>query len=178
MRWWIWVLLGIAALGILAKIGLSVMPASLTIPDDDDLEALSRMITSENGADKRIVRIAVAWAAKNEAARRGISVAQLVMPTGVPGDQGSPGHGYASTARAASAEDEGIAYDVLSGKEADPTGGAIQFDAPRTQRVLHNRNPSKYKTPEEVAANRIREGKELVTIPGIDPDYMRWWRYV
>lgn len=177
MRWWIWVLIGIAALGILAKIGLSVMPASLTIPDDDDVDALSRMITSENGADKPIVRIAVAWAAKNEAARRGISVAQLVMPTGVPGAQGTPGHGYASTSKPASAEDERIAYDVLSGKEPDPTDGAIQFDAPRTQRVLHARDPVKYKTPEQVAENRIKEGKELVTIPGIDPDYMRWWRY-
>lgn len=148
-------------------------PDMLVVPDGDDVEALGRMINSENPRDVRIVQVGIAWTAKNEAARRHISVASLLMPNGLPGPQSGR---YASTVNPSSQSSRAIAFDVLSGKEEDPTGGAIQFDAPHTQDLLYAQGRYS-KDAAAVAASRMAEGKEVVYLPGVDPNYMRWWRY-
>ena len=145
----------------------------LTIPDEDDVEALGRMIASENPRDPRIIQVAIAWTARNEAARLHKSVASLVMPGGVPGPQVGR---YASTVNAATDATRGVAFDVLSGKEPDPTGGAIQFDAPKTQDILYAQGKVRLSAT-GVAAARKAEGKVPVYLAGVDPNYMRWWRY-
>jgi hypothetical protein len=154
--------------------------AELTVPDEDDVEALGRMIASENPRDSYLVQSAIAWTAVNEAARRHMPVSELVMPNGLPGPQAGR---YCSTANPSTSGTRDVAFDVLSGKTADPTDGAVQFDAPRTQDALYRQwvtagSPGKAKkTADDIAAIRMGEGKELVTLPGVDPGYMRWWRY-
>lgn len=173
---WIWVLIALAATGLIAAIFFS-KPMELVIPDSDDVEALARMIASENPRDSVLIQTAIAWTAVNEAKRRRKSVADLLMPGGIPSGQNTGGR-YASTRNPSTPATTAVAYDVLSGRSSDPTGGAIQFDSPKAQRAALARNVSGYsKSPEQVAASRIAEGKELVTLPGVDPDYMRWWRY-
>lgn len=173
---WIWVLVGLAATGLIIAIWFS-KPMELIIPEEDDVEAMARMIASENPNDSVLIQSAIAWAAKNEAERRGKTVADLLMPNGIPSGQNTGGR-YASTRNPSTYATRQVAYDVLSGATPDPTGGAIQFDSPRAQRAALARNVSGYsKTPEQVAASRMSEGKELVTLPGVNPDYMRWWRY-
>lgn len=167
--------MGVIGLGLIIGIKMTPsIPNMLTIPDDDDVEALGRMIASENPRDPIIVQRAIAWTARNYAALKGKTVANLLMPGGVPGPQAGR---YASTVNPATDETRSVAFDVLSGKVSDPTGGAIQFDAPNTQDALHARDPVKYKTADAIAASRESEGKEVVYLPGVDPNYMRWWRY-
>jgi hypothetical protein len=145
----------------------------LTIPSDDDIEALGRMIASENPRDNLAIQQAIAWTAKNEAARRGISVASLVMPNGIPGPQAGR---YAATGNPATAATRSVAFDVLSGKVPDPTGGAIQFDAPETQDWLYAHGKVKSNAA-MVAANRQKDGKEVsLTLAGRTSS-MRFWRY-
>ena len=158
-------------------------PRELVIPDDADVEALGRMLASENpetttrrqspSSDPRTIQIGDAWAAKNMAARVGKSVANLLMPGGIPGGQAGR---YASTANPSTDATRSIAYDVLSGLVPDPTGGAVQFDAPRTQDALFAQGRVRLDAA-GVAASRESEGKEVVYLPGVDPNYMRWWRY-
>jgi hypothetical protein len=164
-------------MGLLLKIFMSngQPMGELVIPDEDDVEALGRMIASENNTsrDTLLIKQAIAWAAVNMARRDGKSVASLVMPGGVPGHQAGR---YASTANPSTTETRSIAFDILSGKVPDPTKGAIQFDAPRTQDALYAQGKVRLDS-EGVAANRESEGKEAVYLPGVDPRYMRWWRY-
>jgi hypothetical protein len=173
--------MGVAATGLLWVIffrGPSV-PVSLTIPDEDDVEALGRMIASENPRDSVLIQQAIAWTAVNYSARLGKSVASVVMPGGIPGPQKGR---YASTANPSTDATRAVAFDVLSGAVPDPTGGAIQFDAPATQDALYRRwedNPSGKapKTAAQVAASRLADGKIMVTVPGVSSSYMRWWKY-
>jgi len=144
-----------------------------TIPDDDDVEAMARMIASENPRDPAIIQQAIGWTARNYAALKGKTVANLLMPGGIPGQQAGR---YASTADPATDATRSVAFDVLSGKVSDPTGGAIQFDAPNTQDKLYAAGKVRLDAA-GVAASRESEGKEVVYLPGVDPNYMRWWRY-
>ncbi len=168
-------MLGFAALGLVARVAMTdvIEPDMQTIPDEDDVEALGRMIASENPRDPLIVQRAIAWTAVNESRRVGKSVANLVMPGGVPGPQRGR---YASTANAATSDTREVAFDVLSGKVPDPTGGAIQFDAPSTQDALYARGDAQYDAA-GIEARRRADGKVPVYVPGVDPRHMRWWRY-
>jgi len=155
-------------------------PGELALSAGVPLEvySLARMIASEHGSDGPEIKTAVGFAAWNEARRRGTTITKLMTAS-----KKSPGHfgaqhmgRYASTARDPRAIDLAIAGKILGGALSDPTGGANQFDAPKTQRILHKRDPSKFPTPEKVAANRIAGGQEMVSIPGVDADYLRFWR--
>ena len=168
MKWWMWAILAVSLYALLRVIRGAFTPAS-----EQDIEALGRRSVSENGRDPEIVQVAVAWTAKNEAKRRKLLVAKLLMPNGLPGPQAGR---YASTARAATDTSREIARKVLKGVIADPTNGAIQFDAPGTQDILYKQGKVT-KTAAQVAASRMADGKELVTVSGVDPRYMRWWRY-
>lgn len=145
-----------------------------------DVEALARMIASENPNDGELIQTAVAWVAKNEAKRLKRSVTQLLVPDGAAyGPQGQGGRWYASTRNEATEATRAIARNVLSGATVDPTNGATNFDSPRSQRAGIRKGLPGYKsTPEEIAQRRMNAGQEMVTLPGVDPDYMRFWRYV
>lgn len=177
MKWGVWgiIIAAIVTAILITRRFLAPPRKSIEDIDPNDLEALARMIASENPNDSTTVRTAIAWSAVNEANRRGKSVFDLLAPDGNFGPQSGR---YASTRNAARSQDYEITTDVLTGAVNDPTGGAVQFDSPRGQRAALARNVSGYsKTPEQVAAQRISEGKVEVNLPGVDPEHMRWWRY-
>jgi len=146
--------------------------------DDDDVEALGRMINSEaRASDSRDIKVALAWTCRNSATRLGISVAERVMPGMVPSAQNTGGR-FVSTRNPATDESRNIARDVMAGAVADPTMGSVQFDSPQGQRAALARNVSRYtQSPEEIAASRRADGKTEFHLPGVSPDYLRFWRY-
>jgi hypothetical protein len=156
-------------------------PAALAHTHPQDVEALGRMITSEEGGSPQFRKEAVAWATINTASRRGVSIfALLTRPTGGYARQGPGGNGYATTAREASPADAELARQIYAGERGgDITGGATGFDSPKAQRAAVARGVAGYvKTPEQVAADRRAEGLELVLLPGVPEDDFRMWRPV
>jgi hypothetical protein len=171
VKWWVWLLFGGLAVWLIFSTVLN--GRELVIPDDDDVEALARMIASEDPNASLIVQQGIAWAAKNEADRRGLSVFDLLEPNGNPGPQTGR---YASTVNPSTQITRSIAYDVLSGKTDDPTRGSIQFDNPGTQDKLYAAGKVS-KDADDVAAERQSDGKEMVTLPGVPATSIRFWRY-
>ena len=160
--------------------------AGLEHTHPQDVEALGRMISSEEGGSPQFRKEAVAWATINTAIRQGRSLfGLLTRPTGGYAHQGGAGgNGYASTAREAAPADAELARQIYAGERGgDVTGGATNFDSPRSQDygIAHNLpgyhdkdgNPI---TPEVVAANRRKQGLELVLLPGVDEYEFRMWR--
>jgi hypothetical protein len=155
-------------------------PAALANALGASLEvyALARLMRSEAGSLPEVGRIGVAWATLNEARARGVTPSKLLLGSAGLFGSGNAGAGrYAATAQPPTQADLDLAARVWAREIPDPTGGAVQWDSPRTQRALIARNAKRYKTtPEQVAANRIAAGRELVLLPGIDHDVCRWWR--
>lgn len=146
-------------------------------PMSDEVFVLGTLIASEAGTMPPIAKIAVGHAARNAALRARKNILRQVIANGVFGSQGFNGRGYAATSQPPTAEDVEIANAVLKGLVPDPTGGAVQWDAPRVQRKGNAEGWAGYgSTPEMVAADRIRSGKEMVALPNIDPDVLRFWR--
>jgi hypothetical protein len=51
------------------------------------------------------------------------------------------------------------------------------WDSPNAQRALLARGTLGYKkTPEEVAVARVKQGYEVVHLPSVSPDKVRFWR--
>lgn len=174
MKWLLVIVLAVA----ISLAYLSMTKAEAQVIDDadvneGDVEALARMIASENPNDKEIVQVAICWTAKNMATRRRIAVRDLVMPGGIPKSQAGR---YASTVNPGTDKGRAIARNVMSGRTPDPTGGAVQFDAPKTQDILYAQGTYS-KNADDIAEERQAEGKVEVHLPGVDPYYMRWWRY-
>lgn len=157
---------------------LSKTAKATVIVSDDDLEAMARALASEAGAsDSEYILHALGWAMRNEAHRLGKSIAATIAPNGLFGAQ-SDGR-YVSTSRLAETKHYIAARAVITGVVEDYTEGATNFDHPRAQRAALKRNVTGYvRTPEEVAERRRAGGMEMVTLPGVDPDYLRFWRYV
>lgn len=146
-----------------------------------DVYALARMLRSEHGSEGERVKIAVGWAAVNQARASGVSISRLLLrgtaKGGSDGLFGAQNVGkYASTRNDPHTDDVEIARKVLSRAVADPTGGATQFDSPKAQRALVAKGLKGYtKGPEAVAAERMKKS-DLVVVAGIDPDHLRFWR--
>jgi len=151
-----------------------------------DIEALARMIQSEEGGSSQERQVAVAWICINEAAKEGRSVyALLTRPTGGYGHQGGGEgrNGYASTASTALPSTQSLAQGIWAGRFPDPTGGALHFDSPRSQDYgiahnlpgYHDKDGNPW-TPERVAAKRRGEGFALALLPGVDEYEFRMWR--
>jgi hypothetical protein len=155
--------------------------AGTTLP----IYALARMLRSEHGSEAEPVKIAVGWAAMNEARARKTTIERLLLkgilkngkPSSSDGLFGSQFTGkYVTTARDPSTADIEIARKVLSGAVPDPTRGATQFDSPAGQRAALKRGVTGYsKTPEELARDRSKVS-DLVVVAGIDPDHLRFWK--
>jgi hypothetical protein len=148
-----------------------------------DRYCLARAIASEEGGQPRTFQVAVGCAILNFARSEfpqladGDAVIALVTgDEGAFGRQGTGGRRVASTREPARLQ-FGIAEDILAGKVADMTAGSTQFDSPEGQRAMLARGDGLTRlTPEQVADNRYRSGYELVVVPGIDPDKLRFWR--
>lgn len=139
--------------------------------------SLARLMASEAGGQPEAVKVAVAWAAKNEAARRGITVADLLLGAEKKYARQTVKGRYASTGQPPTAADVTLANRVAAGLVPDPTGGATNWDSPRVQdRLLASGTRGYRKTSAEVAAARRAEGFTLVTLPGVDPTVIRFWR--
>lgn len=143
----------------------------------DEVFVLGTVLASEAGSMPVVAKAGIAHAVLNAARKTRKNILRLVIPNGVFGSQGFNGRGYAATTHPPTAEDVEIANAVLKGLITDPTGGAVQWDAPRVQRKGYDEGwPGYNKTPEMVAAERVRSGKEEVVLPGIDPEALRFWR--
>jgi hypothetical protein len=61
----------------------------------------------------------------------------------------------------------------------DPTGGATNFDAPRAQdRLVAQGEPGYKDSADKVAKSRIKDGMEILKIPGIPLTTLRMWRRI
>lgn len=149
-------------------------PAPTSTPDE--IEALARAIQSEAGGSSRLIQTAVGFAVLNESIRRSDTIWHLVR-----GDSDSWGSqhergGYVASSKAPTATTRELARQILAGDIADPTGGATQFDVPKLSRSLHEKNPDKFPSPEEVARRRRANGSTLALLPGVPEETFRMWR--
>lgn len=142
-----------------------------------DEEALARVMATEHPKSNETAKAGIGWVVVNQAKRRGVSISGLVLGSlGKFGSQNLGGR-FVASQNPPSALDRRLAKEILRGQRLDPTGGAVQFDSPAAQRILLARGTTGYKkTPEDVAKSRRAEGKEMVTLPGIPGDLLRFWR--
>lgn len=135
---------------------------------------LATVMASEAGSGSPAAKAAIAWAVKNAARAKGVNVFRLVAPDGKFGGQLGR---YCASGLPPSEIDLKIAEGVESGKIPDTTRGAVQWDSPNAQDAMMKRGVAGYtKNAATVAAARIKDGKEVVHVPGVDPGYLRLWR--
>lgn len=153
----------------------------------DNVYALASCMQSEGGGNQ-LLRIAVGWAARNMANRRGVSVFKLLTRAGKK-DKATDAFGahpsngfygpqnvgprYASTRLAPSSAALEDAAAVLSGEVPDPTNGCTQWDNPGLQDSLVDKLVGYIKTAEDVARDRTKSS-DMVMVPGITST--RFWR--
>jgi hypothetical protein len=150
--------------------------------------SLASLGQSEGGGSSPL-RIAVMWAARNQAERVGVSIFKLVTragrknrdtkefehhpSSGYFGPQNA-GPRYASTRTAPSPAAIDEAAQVLAGDIEDPTTGATQWDAPKVQDKLLAAGVEGYKLSADELAKRRSQSSIEVWIPGITST--RFWR--
>ncbi len=156
---------------------------------DGNAYALSRVIPSEAGGN-RADQIGVAWTVINHAREVGLSVVDLVTRAKVKdsdgdrvdgagagyfGAQGDPvgGYRYVSTAQDSTDASRALAAACLAGDIEDNTGGAVNFDAPGAYGAQAGTSEGGADT---FAANRAKEGKQLVDVEG-SSGRIRFWGY-
>lgn len=188
---WLWVggaVVGGAALFWVLWNGVGAEPSSapggdvsgggvspVQVPGADDANALARAVTSEEGDQVELVRIAVAWAVINYANRHGVSPTAAVQKhkDGYHyGDQ--TGGNYVSSRFEAAPRDRALVDRILAGEIPDPTPGAVQFDSPKTQDWQYAHGQVS-KTSAQVADSRRAEGKWEFNLPGVDGYSFRLW---
>jgi hypothetical protein len=94
-----------------------------------DTYSVARMLRSEYGSGPVAAKIAMAWVARNDAAELGRSVTATINAGTRAGVAygAQAGGGRYSTAHDPYENDLAIAEAVMTGDEADPTGGAVKF---------------------------------------------------
>lgn len=159
-----------------------VAPSTLALQARVSVEdySLARTIGSEFASGTFTEKLAIGSVVRNEARRRGVSLLRLTTDTSRFGNKGLYGtqeHGrYVATTRDPSEEDVYVAQGILRGAFHDPTGGAVNFFNPGAQSRLHASNPGLYDTPEAFIANRAREGKVAIAVPGTDHRNLLFFR--
>lgn len=151
-------------------------PASAPVPATprpvaaDDVEALARVIASESGRGIPDERLFIAWAVRNRAAARRVSIARLVCsPHCGPQSERINGKGVRpfSSRQSPRAVDRELARFVLSQPaSADPTGGATSFIEPRLQDELHNAGRKDHRSYAEVRERWMRRGEVPIGMVG------------
>lgn len=158
---------------------IATTPAELAKADGVSIEVESLARTMQSEDSSRAARIGIGWAAKNMAKKKGESITQLVTYSKNPkangrySDQKVDGGKYCATHKTPSKETLQLAASIIAGTIKDPTGGAIQWDAPKTQDALHKKDPAKYKPSAEIANSRIKAGRRLVQLDGVSTT--RFW---
>ena len=137
---------------------------------------LASMIASETGSGPRIAKEGVAWAAKNAAKSKGMSVLKLLAPNDQLGAQGIRGRSYAATARPPNAIDLDVAAKVLDGRTPDPTMGSRYFDSPSAFRALAATEGYGENREQERIDKMHASGYTEFYLPGVNRDYLRLWR--
>lgn len=158
---------------------------------DVDTYALARALVSEHGWDPDAYLTAIAWAMRNKAEERGVSLVRLLTDgAGTAGDgrfgrQNAPaGTKYASTQTDPSERHVRIAAEVIVAPVSlDPTRGATHFFSPRTQDALAAKGAAGYtRTAAQVDADwrapggLYAAGAAPVVPPGIDPGRLTLYR--
>ncbi len=159
--------------------------------------ALARSLSSEHGRDGDSYLRAVAWATRNKARERGITILQLLTDgKGVAGDgffgeqKAAAGTKYASTQLDPYERHVRIALEVMGAPlSADPTRGATHYYSPRASDQLAARaetdpNYAKYRgNTAAVVDARWRapgglypEGAVPVVPPGVNPRQLTLYR--
>jgi hypothetical protein len=159
--------------------------------------ALARALVSEHGSDPDAYLRAVAWAIRNKAAEKRVSIFVLVTDgRGTAGDgrfgeqKASAGTKYVSTAKDPSERHVRIAEEVETAPaSADPTGGATHFFSPKTQDLLAAKAAAgderftKYAGRDAAAifaswstTGLYPGGAVPVVPPGVDGDVLTLWR--
>ena len=146
-----------------------------------DVEALARLAVSEAGSGEK-AQIAVMWATRNMAAKRGESVNALLLRGRTKSGVASSSNGkfgaqntgkYASTRLPSTAASRTRAARVMAGAVPDPTGGATQYDAPKAQNALAAEGVAGYsQTADQVAASRSKTSVAVI-VPGVTG--IRFW---
>lgn len=130
---------------------------------EDDVEALARVLASESSNGIPDERLFIAWAVRNRAARRRVSIKKLVCsPHCGPQSERINGKGVRpmSSRRPARPVDRELARFVLSQPaSADPTGGATSFIEPQLQDELHRAGRRDHRPYAEVRARWMRRGE-------------------
>jgi hypothetical protein len=145
---------------------------------DVDTLALARMITSEAGGLPTIGKLAVAFATLTHAAAAKKTLSALLLHSNGAGDGyfGRQSQGrYAATSHDHTAAALAAAQAAIGGEVDDPSDGSDQWDSPHAYRD----DPVKGTAEEQAAAveqARLDAGKEQVTIAGISPTVIRFWR--
>lgn len=97
----------------------------------DEVEALGRVIRSEKGRGTRKQKIHIAWATRNLAREKKMTIAKMACS---PCGRQMGGKRPVSTRLAARPSDLEIAAEVLAAPQSeDPTGGATHFIEPSLQ---------------------------------------------
>jgi hypothetical protein len=142
--------------------------------------ALARVLASEELRGRKLEKLCIGHVVKNAAEASGLSiVAKVTM--GEPGEAGffgrqNAGRRYVASQNDPRAEDVEIALDVLVRGKADPTRGALQFDHPAAQNAAKASGVAGYRDSADTLATKRLLTNDLVTVPGVDPKRLRFWR--
>ncbi len=151
---------------------------------DPAVLALARVIESEAGGLPWIAQIGVAWTVVNHARDVGRSIVKVITGAklgkedgagaGFFGRQGNPtgGYRYVASSKNSTADSRATAEAVIGGDVDDPTGGALNFDSPRSYGVQAGTEAS---GADEFADNRASEGKRKLVLPGTSESSIRFW---
>lgn len=155
-----WFAIGSAAgLVALARLGRGYTETETHEVAIGEIEALGRVVASEAGRGYTLdEQRAIAWATRNRAQKRRVSIARLVCsPSCGPCCKGRP----FSSRLAATAQTRAIAADVLAAPQsADPTEGAIAFFEPAMQdRFVAEGRPGYRRTAEALRQKWRAEGQ-------------------
>jgi hypothetical protein len=176
---------------------ISVGPGTLASEAKLDLDvySLARMMSSEHGNQADAYLVAVGWAVRNEAKRKGITITKLVTDGAGGGGSGyygqqkaKAGIKYVSTAIDPRKRHVDVALKVRGApSSADPTGGATNFYSPKAQDALAKKAAEgdpryvKYAGKDAAAIEKSWSGRGLQhakTPAGVDPRELTLWRYV
>lgn len=160
--------------------------------------ALARCLASEHGQDPDVYLQAVAWAVRNKANERGMTLLQLLTDgAGTAGDgwfgeqKAAAGTKYASTKVDPSERHVRVAREVSSAPQSsDPTAGATHFYSPQAQDALaakaaagdaryakySGRDAAFIDASWRAPGGLYASGAEPVVPPGIDPRVLTLYR--
>lgn len=190
--------LGLLGIGVLYAVVSMVMLHTVKTTDDEvvpadvqalaesagvdaDVYALARVGASEAGGCKRSAKVAVMCVVVNHAVA--VSSTPLLVILGSAetfGPQGTGGRSYVASSKDPQPIDLEIAGGVMDGTLTDNTGGALNFDSPRSYTDKFDADGNLIATAQQradaFAAAREGEGKTLFVLDDVSESTFRFWR--